>query len=119
CFDAFASRRPPEQLRRWVSEADTWVLLAFDGDRPIGYDCVTRRVPADLPFSLLVLSPDEVWVRDVYTVLEYRRLRVRRTLRAHRVRVMRALGYAGYVAAVSEKNVSALIATYDDTVATV
>jgi len=116
---AFAARRPPEEIAAWLADPDTWLLLAFLGDRLVGYDCVMRKLPSEYPFSQLSLKRNEVWVRDVYTIPELRRQRIRRTLRAHRVRRLRELGYDTYVSAAAEDNLAPLIATYDSTVESV
>ena len=115
-FREFSGRRRPDELLDWVTEPDTWLFIAFLDGRPVGYDCVSRHLPSAFPFAQLTLAPDEVWVRDVYTLPAYRRLRVRRTLRAHRASVLRQQGFVRYIAAAAEENLSALIATYDGTV---
>lgn len=112
-FAAFAPYQSASTLTRWATEPATWLVLAFDGNRPIAYDCVSRQLPSYPPFSGLTLGADEAWVRDEYTVPEYRRRRVMRTLKAYRNELLRKEGFAGTVSGVSEENTASLIQTDD------
>jgi hypothetical protein len=112
-LDVFGPYRSLASLRAWLSEPQTWVVVAFDGTRPVAYACVSRQLPSNPPFSRLRLDANDVWVRDEYTIPEYRRQRVMRSLRGYRNQVLRELGVAGTVSAVAEDNLASLVSTYD------
>jgi len=118
-FGVFQPYRSPAILGAWILEPETWVFLALDGARPVGYDCVSRCLPASPPFSWLRLGDDEVWVRDQYTLPEYRRRRAMRTLKSYRNERLGDAGYAATLSAVAEDNVASLVGTYDGNVLTV
>ena len=113
---AFRAHCSLSMLGTWLREHETCVFAAFDGPRAVAYDCVSRELPSQQPFRRLHLDEKDVWVRDEYTVPEYRRVRVMRTLKAYRNATLRELGITGTVSAVSEDNLAALAATYDATV---
>jgi hypothetical protein len=115
----FLPYRTAATLTAWLREPQTWLFLALDGERPIAYACVSRRLPTYPPFSLLRLGDDQVWVRDQYTLLDYRRRRAMRTLKTYCNRRLREAGYEGMISGVAEDNVAALVSTYDGNVITV
>jgi hypothetical protein len=114
-LDVFAPYRSIRRITDWLREEETWLFVAFDGERPVAYDCVSLATPYRRPFSRVMLADDEIWVRDVYTVPEYRRRHVFRMLRSHRNHVMRELGFRGTVSAVAEDNIASLVASYEQT----
>jgi GNAT superfamily N-acetyltransferase len=118
-FGMLAYRRGLDELFAWLEEDDTWLFVAVAQGHAIAYDCVSWRLPSKPPFRDLALARDEVWVRDVYTAPEFRRLRVNRALRAYRNAALREIGVRGTLSAVSEDNVASLVATYDATVSRV
>lgn len=115
-FGSFRAYRSPATLSAWIREPTTWLFVAFDGERPIAYDCVSRELPAYPPFSRLALAPDAVWVRDIYTVPEYRRRYVMRSLRVYRNTMLREWGFRATVSGVAENNAASLVSTYDGVV---
>ena len=118
-FGSFLPYRSAATLTTWLCEPETWLFLALDGVRVIAYECVSRRLPGFPPFSLLRLGSDQVWIRDQYTLAEYRRRRAMRTLKAYRNQRMQEMGYEGTVSGVAEDNVASLVSTYDGNVVTV
>ena len=112
----FRPHRSASTLSTWLREHETWVFVAFDGPRAIAYDCVTRDLPDHEPFVRLHLDEHDVWVRDEYTVPEYRRRHVMRTLRTFRNATLRELGIRGTLSVVAEDNLASLVSTYDATV---
>ncbi len=113
-LDTFRPHRSRDEIAAWVEDPETLLFVAFHGDRAVAYDCISLEVPARAPFSRLKLASDEVWVRDVYTVPEYRSRRIIRTLRVCRNAVLGdLLGFRGTVSAVAEDNGASLAASYD------
>jgi hypothetical protein len=118
-FGSFLPYRSAATLTTWLREPETWLFLARDGERVIAYECVSGRLPSYPPFSHLRLGTDEVWIRDQYTLPEYRRRRAMRTLKAYRNQRLHEMGYEGTVSGVAEDNVASLVSTYDGNVVTV
>jgi len=115
-FAAFAPRRPALEMSAWSREPGTLIFIVFAEGRAVGYDCVSRSLPATAPFSALKLRDEQVWVRDIYTVPAWRGYALARILRVHRNAALRARGVRGTLSAVSEDNVPSLISSYDGNV---
>jgi hypothetical protein len=113
---AFRAHRSLPAFGTWLREHDAWIFVAFDGPRAVAYDCVSRAVPRAQPFARVHLDDADVWVRDEYTLPDYRPRHPMRTLHAYRNAALRELGIGGVVQAVNEDHVGSLAAAYDDTV---
>ena len=107
----FHGHRSERELGEWLRDGEVYLFVAFHGGRAAAYDCISLEVPAYPPFSRLTLGKDDVWVRDVYTIPEYRCRGVIRTLRACRNAEMTEVGFRHTVSAVAEDNIASLAAS--------
>jgi GNAT superfamily N-acetyltransferase len=101
---AFGSYARPTRLRRWLERDDCWVLVAFDGIRPIGFHALSRTVPEDPVLPPLRLAPNQIWIDEMFVRPEYRRRGVTLDLQVRRAALLRSLGYDEVGSKIDEDN---------------
>jgi GNAT superfamily N-acetyltransferase len=92
------------RFREWLERDDTWVVIAFDGDRPVGFRCSTTRLPRDPVLPPLALEPYQVWTPEIYVLPEYRRRHLSMRLRTHLDDILRRRGFSERVSKIDGDN---------------
>jgi GNAT superfamily N-acetyltransferase len=104
-FEPYVTRT---RMRRWLTSADTWVLVAYDGDQPVAFECDTTSLPPDPILPVRVLASHQVWVTDIYIVPHYRGRGVSHRMRERRTRLAHARGFTELGSKVDEDNAVSL-----------
>lgn len=81
------------QFREWLGRPDTWVVVALDKDRPVGFRCDTSRSPRDRSIPRIALGRNQFWNPELYVLPEHRRHHLSLRLSAHADGLARARGF--------------------------
>lgn len=106
-FAVFEPNRKRREFRAWL-EGGAIVVAAFDGEKPVAFQCFDFAVPAGPPLSSLQLGPGEVWSVDVQTLPAYRRHGAAASLMAYRDDTLTLRGIRAFVSSVQDDNFPAL-----------
>jgi GNAT superfamily N-acetyltransferase len=106
-FAVFEPNRKRREFRAWL-EGGAIVVAAFDGDKPVAFQCFDLAVPAGPPLSSLELGPGEIWSVDVQTLPAYRRHGAAASLMAYRDDTLSRRGIRAFVSSVQDDNIPAL-----------
>jgi GNAT superfamily N-acetyltransferase len=106
-FAVFEPNRKRREFRAWL-EGGAIVVAAFDGEKPVAFQCFDFAVPAGPPLSSLELGPGEIWSVDVQTLPAYRRHGVAASLMAYRDETLSRRGIRAFVSSVQDDNLPAL-----------
>ncbi len=110
-FAVFEPNRSRREFRAWL-ESGAHVFAAFEGGRPVAFQCFNFAVPTGPPLSSLTLGPGQVWAVDVQTLPAYRRHHAAASLRAYRDSVLAPRGVREYLSSVQDDNFPALSYAY-------
>jgi len=91
-----------------IFEEGDYLFLALEGNKPIAFQWLSRQSRTWPPYSFFRLQNTQVWVVDVYTLPECRRLRVASSLRTYRDRFLTNLGFTEVLVPISEDNFASL-----------
>jgi hypothetical protein len=113
-IDAMAVFEPHHtryQFRRWLKRG-CWIFAAFDGNRPISFECMSRTAGRHPPLSWISLTNEQLWVVNTFTLPEYRRRHVSSNLKDYRDRAVMEWGYREIASSVPETNIPSLSLAY-------
>ena len=92
------------RFRDWLERDDAWVVVAFDGERLVGFRCNTTRPPRDPSLPPVALEPHQVWTPEIYVSPDYRRRHVSLWLRTYADHLLHARGFSERVSRIDAEN---------------
>jgi hypothetical protein len=106
-FAVFEPNRKRREFRAWL-EGGAILVAAFDGKKPVAFQCFDSSVPVGPPLSSLELGPGEIWSVDVQTLPAYRRHGAAASLMAYRDETLFPRGIRAFVSSIQDDNFPAL-----------
>jgi GNAT superfamily N-acetyltransferase len=106
-LDSIAGERDRERFRRLL-RIGCIGLVAWRGDRPVGYGWVATEMRPEVSQCPMALPPDAAYLWDLYVIPAERRTGVGSALASERLRTARALGYAEGWRTIAPDNVASL-----------
>ena len=107
----FEPHHTRSEFLKWL-DRDCWIFVAFDGSRPISFQCISRTAGSRPPLSWIPLTNEQLWVVDTFTLPEYRRRHVTSNLKDYRDRAVAEWGCREIVSSVLEANTPSLALAY-------
>lgn len=107
CAIEHGYNRKKKQLYEWISK-DYPFVVATDGDKIIGYACISFEVVSEDPNlgSLVGFRDDDAWGADAFMIPEYRRRSIYPVLAIEILRQAKSKGYRRILSTVSIDNLA-------------